>query len=117
MVFYAKEMLAQLTQQPKHLLDPFLIARLDLETIEHFNWPDTDTSLNKYALRKNGVKGAEYMEIMEKEAITRIAKEKIKAKTIPSLLAANAIHSNQRKVNTPSMLQTYCNMVELLRLR
>jgi hypothetical protein len=33
MIFNAKEMLADLTSQPRHLLDPFVIARLDLETI------------------------------------------------------------------------------------
>jgi hypothetical protein len=39
MIFFAKEMLAELTTQPRHLLDPFVIAKLDLETIENFNFP------------------------------------------------------------------------------
>jgi len=55
------------------------------------------------------------MEIMEKEALTRIAKEKVKEK-LPQILTLNLPNAN-RKVNTPSMLHIYCNIVELLRLR
>lgn len=116
MIFFAKELLAEITNQPKHLLDPFVIARLDLETIEYFNFPDTDADLNKYVMRRNGVLGAQYMEMMEKEAITRMAKEKVKIK-IPASLNANVTNYGQRRVQTPSMLQTYCNMIELVRLR
>lgn len=43
------------------------------------------------------------MEIMEKEAITRIAKEKVTSK-IPAALNANVTNYSQRRVQTPSML-------------
>jgi len=29
-IFYAKEMISDLTNKPKHLLDPFLISKLDI---------------------------------------------------------------------------------------
>lgn len=80
-----------------------MVARLDLETIGFFNFPETTTELSKYTLRKNGILGAHHMEIMEKEAITRIAKEKVKSK-IPAALNANVTNYNQRRVQTPSML-------------
>jgi len=51
MIFYAKEMLSSLSKDPKHLLDPFLIAKLDLETIKYFKFPKIDKNENKYTLR------------------------------------------------------------------
>jgi hypothetical protein len=53
--------------------------------------------MNKYTLRKNGIIGAQYMEIMEKEVITRLAKDKAKAK-IPSALNANFTNYLDRRV-------------------
>jgi len=50
MIFYAKEMLAELTKKPKNIVDPFLIAKLDNETINNFEWPLLPVSVNKYTL-------------------------------------------------------------------
>jgi len=36
MIFYAKEMVADLGKKPKRLLNPYLIAKLDLTTIKFF---------------------------------------------------------------------------------
>jgi len=30
LIFYAKEMIADLTNKPKHLVDPFLVSKLDI---------------------------------------------------------------------------------------
>jgi hypothetical protein len=38
-IFYAKEMLADLNFKPKNLLDPFMIAKLDVSTIQYFDFP------------------------------------------------------------------------------
>jgi len=35
-----------------------------------------DKSKNKYAIRKNGIAGVEYMMMADKETVTRIAKDK-----------------------------------------
>lgn len=61
MIFYAKEMLADLTCKPKHLIDPFLIAKLDIETIKKFEFPQIPIALNKYTMQKKGIAGAQYM--------------------------------------------------------
>jgi len=47
-IFYAKEMVSDLSSQPKHLLDPFLVAKLDVQTINFFNFPKLPTTMNKY---------------------------------------------------------------------
>ena len=79
-------MLSDLTLQPKHMLDPFIIAKLDIQTINFFNFPTTSIQMNKYTMRKNGIVGAQYLEVMEKEYITRLAKERVKTK-IPAALS------------------------------
>jgi hypothetical protein len=38
MIFYAKELIADLTTKPKALLDPFIVSKLDLETIKYFDF-------------------------------------------------------------------------------
>ena len=48
MVFLAKEMLGQLSLTAKHSLDPFLIAKLDLNTINFFDFPKLTKNENKY---------------------------------------------------------------------
>lgn len=50
MIFYAKEMLAELTTKPKQSVDPYLIAKLDIETIDKFEFPKVPIDCNKYTL-------------------------------------------------------------------
>lgn len=50
-IFIAKEMIADLTSKQKYQLDPFIIAKLDLQTINLFKFPKIDKQLNKYTLR------------------------------------------------------------------
>lgn len=116
-IFYAKEMISDLTNKPKHLLDPFLISKLDIQTINFFEFPKLNQELNKYTMRKNGIAGAEYMALAEKEAITKIAKNK-SSKGVSEILGGKVGDVlNRRNVNVPNMLQTYLNIVELQRLR
>lgn len=55
MIFYAKEMIADLTSKPKHLVDPFLIAKLDIDTIDKYDFPKIPTDVNKYKLQRKGI--------------------------------------------------------------
>ena len=41
-------MLSQLTLSAKHALDPFLIAKLDLNTINFFDFPKLPKAENKF---------------------------------------------------------------------
>ena len=58
MIFYRKELVSNLTAQPKFLLDPYVMAKLDIHTIKYFEFPDYDkTKHNKYQEHKYGVPG------------------------------------------------------------
>ena len=117
LIFYAKEMIADLSNKPKHLVDPFLVSKLDIQTINFFEFPKIKYEYNKYTMRKNGIAGAEYMAMSEKEAITRIAKDKTN-KGVSEILGGKVGDVlNRRNIFVPSLLQTYLNMVELHRLR
>ena len=48
MVFLAKEMISQLTLTPKHALDPYLVSKLDIQTINFFDYPKLTKADNKY---------------------------------------------------------------------
>ena len=48
MVFLAKEMISQLTLSPKHALDPYLVSKLDIQTINFFDYAKLKKEDNKY---------------------------------------------------------------------
>jgi hypothetical protein len=47
-IYYAKQMLAELSSSPKERLDPFIIAKLNLHSINYFDFPKVPKQLNKY---------------------------------------------------------------------
>jgi len=81
MIFYAKEMISDLTLKPKNHLDPYLIVKLDLSTIKYFQFPKIPQALNKYTMRNRGIAGLSYLLETEKHAIAGIAKSKVDIKT------------------------------------
>lgn len=48
MIFYMKEMVSQLTAAPKAFLDPFIMAKLDINTVRYFDFKELDTDMNKF---------------------------------------------------------------------
>ena len=115
-VFYAKEMLADFSTKPKHILDPFLVAKLDLQSIKFFKFPSIPKELNKYAQRKIGVSGFDYILKCDKQAVCEIARAKEQSEE--DGVQKNQIDAlNRRQLNIPSLLQLYCNLCEFLRLR
>lgn len=38
-IFYAKEMISDLTSKPKQMLDPYLVAKLDVRSVHFFEFP------------------------------------------------------------------------------
>jgi len=48
MVFYAKEMISNLTMTPKSMLDPYIMAKMDVNTVNHFDFARLPKSENKY---------------------------------------------------------------------
>ena len=51
-VFYVKEMMSDLTTKLKHALDPFMMAKLDIQTIANFDFPTVEKDNNKYQMMK-----------------------------------------------------------------
>ena len=51
LVFHAKEMISQLTLAPKAVLDPYLIAKLDQNTINFFDFPKLPKHKSKYLMQ------------------------------------------------------------------
>jgi hypothetical protein len=53
------------------------MAKLDLQTIQYFEFPKTLKELNKYTCRKKGIAGLSYLIDSEKIAIAGVAKIKV----------------------------------------
>ena len=50
-------MVSDLTFKKKELIDPFIVAKLDVQSIFYFQFPKIDISFNKYSMRMNGISG------------------------------------------------------------
>ena len=61
MIFLAKEMIGDITCKPKAHIDPYLVAKLDLDSILYFSFPVVEKENNKYIQRKNGIMGLQYI--------------------------------------------------------
>ena len=87
MIFYAKEMFADLAKKPKHLINPYLIAKLDLTTVKYFDFPKIPIAKNKYTIRsKTNIAGSDYLIHSEKIAIAGIAKLKAPKSEVNEML-------------------------------
>ena len=53
------------------------MAKLDLQTIQFFDFPKTLKEMNKYTCRKKGIAGLSYLLESEKIAIAGVAKNKV----------------------------------------
>ena len=94
MVFYAKEMLSNLTKQPKQLLDPYIVAKLNVNSITYFDFPRMEATSNKYTMQyQDGVKPADWVIHMHKAALFDAAKRKGGEKTqnVEHVMAATSI--------------------------
>ena len=60
-------MLSNLTMSPKQVLDPYLIAKMNVKTINFFDFPKLPKTQNKYLLQfQDGVKPADWVILMHK---------------------------------------------------
>ena len=57
MIFYMKEMCANIAKSPPQLLNPFIMAKLDIDTVKNFSFPQIYKEANRYVERKYGVPG------------------------------------------------------------
>ena len=83
-IFLAKEMISQLTLSPKHSLDPFLIAKLDIQTINFFDFPKLQKEDNKYQLNPSydARKASDWVYKSYKQIMVDNAKRKAQANAV-----------------------------------
>jgi len=74
-IFYAKEMIADLTNKPKIQLDPYIIAKLDIQTISYFDFPKFTQDQNRYTLRDKGFTGIAYLKECERLGLVGMSKK------------------------------------------
>jgi len=79
MIFYLKEMVAQLTNTPKYLQDPFVIAKLDINTVRNFEFPPLNKDMNKFVMRGYNIPGGATIVKNEKDALVGMAKASLGA--------------------------------------
>lgn len=50
-------MVSDLTSKPKQMLDPYLVAKLDVRSVHFFEFPYMSLETSKYTLRTKGISG------------------------------------------------------------
>ena len=111
-LFYLKDMVSHLEKTTKPNINPFLIGKLDIETINFFDFPATTKENNPY-LRKDA---NSYLK-EDMETSVKVADQNSKQNVAAYQRFFPTLKEYMRKVNTPSMLTLYCNSMEMLRLR
>ena len=54
-------MVSDLSSKPKQMLDPYLVAKLDVRSVNFFDFPQMRLEMSKYTLRSKGISGLAYM--------------------------------------------------------
>ena len=112
-VFHINDMMSNLDKADKKNLNPFIISKLDLDTIAHFDFPQIAKDKNQY-LRSQLDKPTVHQDF---DVAVKIAENNSKTSTAAQSRYFSQLKEYMRKVHCPSMLHLYCNTVELLRLR
>ena len=69
--------------------------KLDLQTVNFYDFPKIPSENNKYLLRQKGIAGLDYLLEAEKSAIAGIAKEKVTAKAKQNTAVKDLLSGNQ----------------------
>ena len=111
MAFHVKDMVATLNKAEKEQLNPYIVGKLDIDTVAHFDFPSQPKEQSIYLRKQEQLQ-------MEFEVAVRLAAENQakQSNTAQSRYFSN-LKELMRKINVPSMLYLYCNSVEMLRLR
>lgn len=117
-IYYCKETIANLTHQSPKLLDPFMVSKLDVNSISFHEFLKIPAKQNKYTEVANGnATAASWIIKAEKDLVAGMAKKKGAGQTvnIANLVANSGV--SKRNIEVPSLLEIYCNLCELTRLR
>lgn len=105
-IFLIKDMVSTLTKAFKKSLNPLWIAKLDLNSINHFPFPDIPLDYFRHG------QGDE-MDIQFSRSYVDL---QVKPKQNVSHFFPR-LRDEDRQINIPPMLLIFCNLVELLRVR
>ena len=99
-----------------------MMAKQSVLTINYFDFPRLPKTQSKYLSQfQDGVKPADWVIKMHKQVLADTAKRKSKPETAsaPEITVTQNIglDLSGRRIEVPSLLTTFCNMVELMRLR
>jgi hypothetical protein len=105
-MFLIKDMVGHLSRTYKRNLNPFFLAKLDLFTISHFQFPEIakQAMMNQKLGRLDVSFTRDFIE-------TQLQSGGAQARFFPKL------REDDRRVNVPPMLLIFCNLVEVMRLR
>ena len=109
--FYIKDFLIHLEKTPKQNLNPFYIAKLDIDSIQHFEFPQVPA--NEHPFLREVPYLQENFNAQLKQAQQR---EKFGIHSNFSKFQSQIVEY-QKRIKIPSMLTLYCNSIEVMRLR
>ena len=70
-------MVAHVSAAPVNLLNPFICAKLDVQSVYAHEFAKIPRSENKYALARDGKPGIAFLEEQEKAIVAGIAKSRL----------------------------------------
>lgn len=113
-IFHIHDFISNLNKATKTTINPFLVSKLDIDTIAHFDFPILPKEQNLYL--KKDPQPAQFQQ--EFEQAVKIAESNSKqGGQIQQSRYFSQLKEFMRKVNAPLMLNMYCNSVEVMRLR
>ncbi len=104
MMFLIKDMVANLTHSYKKTLNPFIVAHLDMFTVKNFEFPHMGKELFVRSQKLDVNFNRNFIE-------TQLSSNSKGNRFFPKL------REDERKVNVPSMMHLFCNLLEVLRYR
>lgn len=127
MRFLMKDISASLNSGDPKYINPFIVGKMDLETIKFFKFPSSKASKFKQRFRKQT--GEEVVEdkfhdtkFLTTEEMAIMIQEQAEEDRRQTEKEISADYfkietQSSRRVNSPKNLYLYCNLMELLRLR
>lgn len=109
LVFLVKDMIAQLNKQYKKSMNQLLVAKLDLNTINHF--PFQKLPLSYFQDKSSGGGDQHDVAFSRKFIETQLRPKQGQAHFFPKL------RDDEKNVNVPPSVLVFCNLADLLRMR
>ena len=99
-------MVSSLSKSAKKKLNPIWIAKLDLNTVNHFSFPDITMDFFKKGQGSNTD-----VQFSRSYIDTQLRPKQKSSHFFPKL------RDDDRNINVPPMLLIFCNLIEVLRIR